>query len=325
MEKGRCGEMLKNSGILLTGGAFAALLLGGCGGNSADTADTAPVTPPVRAAKPTAPGTAATDAATPAADKSGAAAGGKSDPFQPAGGKQAKAAPKSGAKKAPGAPTAAQAGIPGAPGAAPAAPGAPAVPGTPAAPGAPAVPGTKVASIDHKKDPFLIDWKRIPPPPYVFNDPSIQPLRIASQDVETPPVGDVAVREVANRRVAGIMSGDGVFAIIETAGSPDAEIVKPGSQTRDGYRVVSISADSVKLQRKDGNIVRTQIVPLTDQSLNGQPTGGGSFGGFPSSGGGRGGMPGSGLPPGVGRRPGGTLPGGAGRRPGGGGGGGNAD
>ena len=65
------------------------------------------------------------------------------------------------------------------------------------------------------RDPFKIDWRKMPPPPYVFNDPNIQPLRVASADIEVPPVGDVAVREVANRRVSGIMSGDGVFAILE--------------------------------------------------------------------------------------------------------------
>ena len=167
----------------------------------------------------------------------------------------------------------------------------------------PGAAGTQTASVPkNSRDPFKIEWHKMPPPPYVFSDPNIQPLRVASADVEVPPVGDVTVREVADRRVSGIMSGDGVFAILESPGG-DPEIVKPGSQTRDGYRVVSISADSLKLQRKDGNIVRTQVVPLTDQGVGGQQmAGGGMFGG--GGGGMRGGMPGSGGMPFPGGMPG---------------------
>lgn len=128
------------------------------------------------------------------------------------------------------------------------------------------------------------------------------------------------VREVATRRVSGIMSGDGVFAILEGADGGDPEIIKPGSMTRDGYRVVAITSDTVKLQRKDGNVIRTQIVPLTDASSTQQQSNSGLFGGrggaggsgFPGS---NGGFPGSG---GGGARSGGPTSSGRGGKRGGG-------
>ena len=272
--------MHKHSPILLAGGVVAALLLGGCGKNDADSADTTtPAATPARPAKPGVPGVGATTPATGAGQAAaGKPAGGGADPFSP------------GAQNG-GAPAQAR-------------------PGSPAAPGKPGAAGMQTASVPrNSRDPFKIEWHKMPPPPYVFSDPNIQPLRVASADVEVPPVGDVTVREVADRRVSGIMSGDGVFAILESPGG-DPEIVKPGSQTRDGYRVVSINADSLKLQRKDGNIVRTQVVPLTDQGVGGQQMTGGMFG---SGGGGmRGGMPGSGGMPGAA----GGMPGSGGGRPG---------
>ena len=143
-----------------------------------------------------------------------------------------------------------------------------------------------------RSDPFYVSWGHKPPPPYVFN--VIQPMRIASANVVIPPRTAVEVREVPSRRVSGIMSGDGVFAILEGAGEP--EVVKPGETTRDGWKVVAINDDSVKLELKQGYITRVQTLALTDVSTSPQATtfAGGGGGGFPGGAGGRPGRVGGG-------------------------------
>lgn len=148
---------------------------------------------------------------------------------------------------------------------------------------APGQPGAAPAPVykppyNPRRDPFALIWKIPPPPPYVFNE--VQPVRIASANVTAPPPPNTEIREVPSRRVSGIMSGDGVFAILEGA-EGDPEIVKPGSETRDGYKVISISADTVTLRKKEGNVTRTQIVPLSDipPGQQAQIGGAGRFGG----------------------------------------------
>jgi len=260
-----------------------------------------------------------------AGDASGKA---KKDPFKKPGTADAKGAPagKAPGGKDPGGKMAGQKGAPGGPvkgSPMTMTPGQASPLGAPAAKGAPGAPGTPpVVKLPPSKkgfDPFKIVWHKLPPPPYIF-DNIVGPLRVASVDVEIPPAGKLEIHEVPDRRVSGIMSGDGVFAILETAGSGDTEIVKPGMPTKDGYRVVSITADSVRLERTDGNVTRIQDVPLTDQSF--APASGGLFGGGAGNPGG--GVPGSTGFPGGGR-PGSTgFPGGGrpGPRPGGGKGGG---
>jgi hypothetical protein len=158
-----------------------------------------------------------------------------------------------------------------------------------AAPGTPGAAGKTVVSaglpFNPRTDPTKIPWTIPPPPPNIFAE--VQPLRVATYNVVTPPPPNTEIREVPLRRVSGIMSGDGVFAIIDNGGD-DQEIVKPGMETKDGYKVVSITQDSVKLQKTEGNIIRTQIVPLSDISTN-PSAGGGAFGG--SAGGSMGGAP----------------------------------
>jgi hypothetical protein len=196
-------------------------------------------------------------------------------------------------------------GGPGAPGKRDPFKGTPAnsTPGAPAAPGGPGGAPKQTATLFPKKpgfDPFKVTWA----PPPVPADPFdyVQPLRVASVGVQAPPAQPVQVREVADRRVSGIMSGDGVFAIIEQNGN--SEIVKPGGTTSDGYRVISINDDSVKLQKREGNVIRTQVVQLSDvqtggttqnfgRNMMGGPGGfpGGRPGGFPG-----GGFPGAGRP-----------------------------
>ena len=148
---------------------------------------------------------------------------------------------------------------------------------------------------DPRRDPFFVPWKLPPAPPNIFTE--VQPLRVATYNVVTPAPPNTEVREIPTRRVSGIMSGDGVFAILESgAGIP--EIVKPGMQTSDGYMVVSINSDSVKLQKKEGNFVYTQIVPLSDLATN-PSAGGGGMGGRLGGGasGSMGGFSGGGRPP----------------------------
>ncbi len=166
----------------------------------------------------------------------------------------------------------------GAPGAAP--PGAPARPGSA---GAPMEQPRVLVYAGRRKDPFLIDWKLPVPPPYVFDE--IEPIRLASEAVETPLTKPFEVREQPEMRVSGILTGDGVFAILESGGNK-VDVVKPGSsvdifvdgQTKRTYKVVSITKDKVKLRSQVGNVIYTQEVPLSDVAVGTAPRGGG-FGG----------------------------------------------
>lgn len=187
-------------------------------------------------------------------------------------------APPAGAPGGPGV-TTPGAGGPGKIAGAPPAPGMPAGPGVSGpsgkqgifasgppkagAPGKPPVQTAKagVVPIIHNSDPFLIRWKKKPLPPPVFD--LVAPMRLAGADIVAPPPNNTIITEVPSRRVSGILTGDGVYAVLEN-NNGDTEIVKPGSITSDGYRVVAINSDSVKLQRKDGNLLRTQTVPLSD-------------------------------------------------------------
>jgi hypothetical protein len=167
-----------------------------------------------------------------------------------------------------------------------------------AAPAGPPKPVTK--SIPNRKgyDPFYIKWVQLPPPPYVFND--VEPIRLAPPEVMVPPVKPYEVREEAVARVSGIMSGDGIYAILELP-QGDPLIVKPGSsvelpiaggQTKRTYRVVSIKGETVVLRSKEGLATFTQEIPLSDVPLGGAsagPRGGApANSGFPGSGGGPG-------------------------------------
>jgi hypothetical protein len=220
--------------------------------------------------------------------KSEPSASAQGAPGQPGAPKQGQKPAPAGQKAGAPAPASPAGGIPGAIPGVGAARGA--APG--AAPGA--VPGA-AQNVVYKppfrprKDPFALKWKIPPPPPYVFNE--IQPVRVASFQVTAPPPPNTEVREVPSRRVSGIMSGDGVFAIMESEGG-EIEIVKPGSETKDGYKVVSIGSDTVTLKKKVGNVTYTQVVPLTDILPGQQPQigGGGRFSG------GRFGGPGGGGP-----------------------------
>jgi hypothetical protein len=171
---------------------------------------------------------------------------------------------------------------------------------------APTPPGTAapLPLSGKKKDPFYPDWHLLPPPPDPLASGDVQPIRVASAGYEPPAEQEVTVREVPDRRVSGIMSGDGVFAIIEQNG--ESEVVKPGGTTKDGYRVLAINEDSVKLQKKVGNLSYTQTVQLSDiqaggttqtfgrQGGVGQSSYGRSGPGQPGLGGGRGGGGGGG-------------------------------
>jgi hypothetical protein len=168
-----------------------------------------------------------------------------------------------------------------------------------AAPATSTVKPTPVSIGKPRRDPFYVAWRRLPPPPNVFTE--VQPIRVASAGIELPPPPNTEVREVPSRRVSGIVSGEGVFAILEGEGEP--EVVKPGMRTRDGYTVVSINGDSVRLQKKEGNVILTQVVTLSDLPPSAMPAGGGMQPGGMRPGGGLqpGGFPRGGVPRGGGK------------------------
>jgi hypothetical protein len=87
------------------------------------------------------------------------------------------------------------------------------------------------------------------------------PLVTGARIEQLPPL-HTRERVVPDRRVSAILQGDGIYAVLEGVGDP--EIVKPGSVTSDGYRVVAISSDSVTLRKVEGGLTYTQVVPLSD-------------------------------------------------------------
>ncbi len=177
--------------------------------------------------------------------------------------------------------------------------GFPGAPGQDAAAsaGPPRVATAKTPAFGARKDPFYVDWKQLPPPPNVFEE--VQPIRVATTDVATPIERPVTIREVSPYRVSGVMTGDGIFAILEGVGQP--EIVKPGSKLPNGYSVVAINEDSVRLEKKEGKITYVQTVPLSDGPSTGPAGGGGRSGYGPPRGAGPGGFAGGGFGPGRGK------------------------
>jgi hypothetical protein len=188
-----------------------------------------------------------------------------------------------------GGPTTAGAGLPGAAGTQPnAAAGAA---GTTVAGSGPP-PGAR-------PDPFRPWFNTIPPPPAVLT--LVDPLRIATPD-SSPPVNPpgVDVQEVPSRRVAGILTGNGIYALFD-----DGMVVKPGDLV-DDYRVTMITKNAVTLKKKVNNQTFTQVIPLSDagsapssqmSSPGSSAPRGGPSGMFPGRGGGGGGgliSPGSG-------------------------------
>lgn len=107
------------------------------------------------------------------------------------------------------------------------------------------------------------------------------------------------------RRVAGIVLGSTVSAIIEQEGEPIPLIVQPGDMVGE-FRVAAITSDGVILRRSKGNPreVRVPYEPPSFGSGGGAGTGRGSAPGLP---GGAPGVPGApGLPGAPGGRGGGT-------------------
>lgn len=148
-----------------------------------------------------------------------------------------------------------------------------------------------------RTDPFEPWWEARPA---VLS--MIAPMRLAPASLGgQPPTEPVEIREPPMGRVAGILTGDGAYALLER---PDGVmVVKPGDVVA-GYRVDAIRASSVVLRRRDGNRTYTQIVPLTDIPTMGfMAPGAGSGmmapGGAPMMGGAIPGMPG-GLGGGIG-------------------------
>ena len=138
-----------------------------------------------------------------------------------------------------------------------------------------AVPPKNTTPPAHRVDPFMPWWDTTPPPPPVLS--VVAPVRVAITDSaakQNQP--GIEIKEVPNRRVAGILSGNGVYALIDGPGGQT--VVKPGDMI-DDYRVAAINPDSVVLKKevKVGSLKQTytQVVPLTDvgTSMGGQTRG----------------------------------------------------
>jgi hypothetical protein len=169
-----------------------------------------------------------------------------------------------------------------------------------AAPAQGAAPKETARPSARRADPFAPWWDSTPPPPPVLAQ--IPMIRIATYKVEPPPEVPVEIIETPNRRVAGILSGQGVYALVE--GPEGQTVVKPGDMLGD-YRVESINATSISLKRTVGNRTYRQTVPLTDIGASNAPrfgtgnpfppggrSGPGFGGGLPGTGGGGGGRAG---------------------------------
>ena len=161
-------------------------------------------------------------------------------------------------------------------------------PGTPAGAGPGAMPGTAGAAgaattappknttppPGARQDPFRPWWDSTPPPPPVLT--LVAPMRIAARDTVAAQVEPgIEIQESPSRRVAGILTGNGVYALIE--GNGEQKIVRPGDVLDDGYRVTMINFNSVTLKKTVANQTFTQIVPLTDAgsvSVSGSAPGG---------------------------------------------------
>lgn len=181
-----------------------------------------------------------------------------------------------------------------------------------AAPAAGTAPRIKTPPPGSRVDPFAPWWNSTPPPPAAIT--LVPQVRLAAFGTAKKVVdAKVEVQEVANRRVAGIGTGPGVFALIE--GPEGQSVVRPGDMLGE-YRVESINATAVVLKRTVGNQTFVQTVPLTDVGSQAAA----SFMGGPGAPGGpamgSGGMRGMGMPGGMGV-PGGRGMGQGGRRGGG--------
>jgi hypothetical protein len=166
-----------------------------------------------------------------------------------------------------------------------------------AAPVVASKPASTTLPPNPRKDPFKPWWSTTPPPPNPLTIVAPPRIAIYNTAAETKPPG-IEIQEVPNRRVAGILTGTGVYALIDD-NNGTGKVVKPGDDL-DGYRVAAINADSVVLKRTVDNRTYTQVVPLTDVGSSttfagpaaGAPggpglRGGGGIPGMPRGGGGK--------------------------------------
>jgi hypothetical protein len=161
-----------------------------------------------------------------------------------------------------------------------------AAPSSAASPAAGAIPGasqaTQVAGTPpadsskppkRRRDPFAPWWDTNPVPPVLS---LISPVRLAPPHVgEKPPEQkNVEIQEPPTLRVSGMMTGSGVYALLE--GAEGQLVVKPGDSVG-AYRVESIRPSAVVLKRQSGHITYTMVVPLSDASLGGTNTYGSGY------------------------------------------------
>ncbi len=158
--------------------------------------------------------------------------------------------------------------------------GGPSGPATTGLPGTTAVasaapPKNTMPPPGTRPDPFKPYWNTVPPPPPVSS--FLTPVRIADTNTTAPKEEPgIDIRVVPTRRVAGILTGNGVYALLDDSGKQT--VVRPGMKLDDGYEVVMINSNSVVLRKKEGSQTFTEIVPLTDAG-SAPSSGGGMSGG----------------------------------------------
>jgi len=135
------------------------------------------------------------------------------------------------------------------------------------APAAPAGPKDKSKPPRRRVDPFAPWWDVNPRPPVLA---MLAPARLAPfQAGIQPPTVKVEIQEPPTLRAAGIMTGTGVYALLEGAALPEGQrVVKPGDAIG-SYRVESIRPSSVVLRRTLANTIFTMVVPLNDAPMGG--------------------------------------------------------
>ncbi len=180
-------------------------------------------------------------------------------------------------------------------------------------PATPADPKTLVAgrSFGNRNDPFALkpgerQFERQQESLRVFGETGFT-MQYTPPEEAAPRQEDIPEPQ-PYRRLAGIVVGDSILALIDM-GNGQLEVIRPGQQIPNSeWRVVSIDSEKAVLQRS-GNRTPRRIIVRLESPPPGFGGGAGSFG--PGGPGGPGGLGGPGGPGGFPGRPGG--PGGTGR------------
>jgi hypothetical protein len=178
-----------------------------------------------------------------------------------------------------------------------------------AAPAAPADVKTLTAlkSFQKRPDPFALksnerQFDRNQESLRVFGETGFT-VQYQEPEEEAPKQEDIPEPQ-PYRRLAGVVVGDSILALIDM-GNGQLEVIRPGQQIPNSeWRVISIDSEKAVL-RRSGNRTPRQIVVRLESPPPGMGGGMGQPGGFPGApggpGGGPGGLPGRPGAPGMGR------------------------